>query len=312
MSAQGILDRAGTGLHQPSNGRRPELLELDKATFASKFNREPFTIRHRLAGHPLFALPRLIELARRLPAEHVSYNSGDVPVTTGLYKGPRTGLSIEETIRQIEQCRSWAVLKFVEGDPEYRRLLDDCLDEIKPLSEPVAPGMQKRQGFIFISSASSVTPYHMDPEYNFLLQIRGSKKITIWDPADRSVLSERELEDYYSEREFQIAFKEEYRAKAKRFTLAPGLGLHFPVTAPHFVENGDEVSISFSITFQTPASERRRFLYGANARLRELGLNPAPVGQSALRDSTKQIAFRAVRFAKGVLSGSRAKPAARY
>ncbi len=312
MSAQGILDRAETGLHKPANERRPQLLELDKATFASKFNRDPFTVRHRLADHPLFALPRLIELARQLPAEHVSYNSGNVPVTTGLYKGPQTGLSIEETIRRIEQCRSWMVLKFVEDDPEYRRLLDDCLDEIRPMSEPVAPGMQKRQGFIFISSASSVTPYHMDPEYNFLLQVRGSKRVTIWNPADRSILSEKELEDYYSEREFQIAFKEEYRAKAKRFSLAPGLGLHFPVTAPHFVENGDEVSISFSITFQTPASERRRFLYGANARLRELGFKPSPVGQSALRDSTKHIAFRAVRFAKSLLTGSRAKPARRY
>ena len=152
----------------------------------------------------------------------------------------------------------------------------------------------------------------MDPEYNFLLQVRGSKKITIWNPADRSILSEQELEDYYSEREFQILFKEEYRAKAKRFSLAPGRGLHFPVTAPHFVENGDEVSISFSITFQTPASERRRFLYGANARLRQLGFKPSPVGRSALRDSTKQIAFRTIRFAKRLLTGSRAKPAQRY
>ena len=312
MSAQGVLDSTGTGLHKPANVCGPELLELDKATFASKFNREPFTVRHRLADHPLFALPRLIELARRLPAEHVSYNSGDVPVTTGLYKGPQTGLSIEETIRQIEQCRSWMVLKYVEGDPEYRQLLDDCLDLVKPLSEPVAPGMKKRQGFIFISSASSVTPYHMDPEYNFLLQVRGNKRITIWDPADRSILSEKALEDYYSEREFQIAFKEEYRDKAKRFTLAPGLGLHFPVTAPHFVENGDEVSISFSITFQTPASERRRFLYGANARLRQLGFKPTPVGRSALRDRTKHIAFRAVRFAKSLFTGMRSEPAQRY
>jgi hypothetical protein len=312
MGAQTILDMAGAAIHRPSNGRKSELFELEKATFASKFNREPFTVRHHLANHPLFALPRLIELARRLPAEHVSYNSGDVPVTTGLYKGPQTGLSIEETIRQIEQCRSWVVLKYVEGDPEYRRLLEDCLDEIKPLSEQVAPGMQKRQGFIFISSASSVTPYHMDPEYNFLLQVRGSKRITIWDPADRSILSERELEDYYSGRNFQIAFKEEYRARAKRFTLVPGLGLHFPVTAPHFVDNGDEVSISFSITFQTPASERRRFLYGANARLRELGFKPSPVGRSALRDSTKHFAFRAFRFTKRLLTGARTEPAERY
>ena len=32
-----------------------------------------------------------------------------------------------------------------------------------------------REAFIFISSPNTVTPYHMDPEYNFLLQIRGTK-----------------------------------------------------------------------------------------------------------------------------------------
>ncbi|HJQ69209.1 MAG TPA: cupin-like domain-containing protein [Blastocatellia bacterium] len=312
MSAQGILDSTDAKLYQQGREGRPSLLDLDRESFLSKFNREPFTIGHRLADNPLFALPRLIELARRLPAEHVSYNSGDVPVTTGLYKGPQTGLSIEETIRQIEQCRSWMVLKFVEDDPEYRRLLDGCLDEVKPLSERVAPGMRQRQGFIFISSASSVTPYHMDPEYNFLLQVRGRKKVTIWNPADRSILSERELEDYYSGCGFQITFKEEYLRKAATFELTPGRGLHFPVTAPHFVENRDEVSISFSITFQTPASERRRLLYGANARLRGLGIKPSPVGQSLLRDSTKRAAFSAYRVAKHLLTGARSRPAQRY
>ncbi len=182
MSAQGIIDRTDAGHYQPMNDSGSSLLELDRETFLSKLNREPFVVGHHLADHPLFALPRLVDLARRLPAEHVSYNSGDVPVTTGLYKGPQTGLSIEETIRQIEECRSWMVLKFVEDDPEYRQLLDGCLDEVRSLSESVAPGMRKRQGFIFISSASSITPYHMDPEYNFLLQVRGKKRVTNLEP----------------------------------------------------------------------------------------------------------------------------------
>jgi len=31
--------------------------------------------------------------------------------------------------------------------------------------------MGRREGFIFVSSPGSVTPHHMDPEHNFLLQI---------------------------------------------------------------------------------------------------------------------------------------------
>src|SRR5207245_10351601 len=75
--------------------------------------------------------------------------------------------------------------------------------------------------------------------------------------------------------------------------LVPGEGLHFPVTVPHWVKNGPEVSVSFSITFRTAHSARRELLYKANARLRKLGLKPTPVGQSILLDRTKQLAFGA-------------------
>jgi hypothetical protein len=34
------------------------LLELDAATFRSRYNRRPFEFGHGLAGHPLFTLPR--------------------------------------------------------------------------------------------------------------------------------------------------------------------------------------------------------------------------------------------------------------
>src|SRR5262249_2973599 len=152
-----------------------------------------------------------------------------ISVATGLYDGPRNGLSVRETIRRIEECRSWMVINNVELDPEYRRLLDRCLDEVQVLSEPVDPGMFRREGFVFISSPFSVTPFHMDPEYNFLLQVRGGKRISIWDSRDRSILSEVALEKYFSGANRQIAFKEEYQQTASVFELAPGQGLHFPV-----------------------------------------------------------------------------------
>ena len=272
---------------------KPGLLDIDGETFRSSFNRAPFLIRHYLAGHPLFSLQRLIELASRLPEENVKYNEADIPVATGLYKGPRSGLSALETIRRIEECRSWMVINNVELDPEYRQLLDRCLDEVQHFSEPVDPGMFRREGFIFISSPFSVTPFHMDPEYNFLLQIRGDKRISIWDSRDRAVLTETALERYFSDTDKHIVFKEEYQQKASIFELTPGAGLHFPVVAPHWVRNGDDVSVSFSITFRTPVSERQRIVYCANAGLRKRGLNPTPQGASVFRDFTKYYAFRA-------------------
>lgn len=280
-----------------------EPLIIDPAAFCDGFNRRPFLIKHHLAGHPLFELPRLIEMARRLPPGCVRYSGGMVGVGDGLYGGPKTGLTAEETIRQIEECGSWMVIKFVERDPEYRQLLDDCLDQVAIYSEPLDPGMCRREGFIFISSPRAITPYHMDPEYNFLLQIRGRKTMRIWDSEDRSVLSDVEIEDYLARGFSQLVYHQEYEAKARSVELEPGLGVHVPLTAPHWVQNGDQVSISFSITFRTPASEQKRMVSHTNAYLRRAGLAPLPHGQSPLRDAIKCYTFRTLFGARQLLGG---------
>lgn len=283
-----------------------EIMGLDEQEFRDKFNREPFVVGHRLADHPLFSLPRLIELAQSLPAENVKYTSGDVAIEQGLYKGPRNGLSIEETIRQIEECRSWMVLKFVETDDEYRVLLHQCLDEIGVHTEKLYPGMARRCGFIFISSPGSITPYHIDPEFNFLLQVRGSKTMSVWRESDRAVISEHDLEKNYAQGGgYHLPFKEDFKASAQTFDLQPGSGLHIPISAPHWVQNGDAVSISFSITFHTPWSEQREIVYSANNRLRQMGLKPAPFGASPIGDAVKSNASRVLRRV-GRLTGKNA------
>jgi hypothetical protein len=287
----------GVGITAPAKQSANDLLELNREIFRANFNRQPFIISHHLAGHPLFTLPRLVELAKRLPKDHVKYNAGNIPVTQELYTGPQTGLSVEETIRRIEECGSWVVLKWVEQDDEYRDLMNGCLDEVQALSEAIEPGMCKRESFIFITSPRSITPYHIDPEHNFLLQIRGSKTLKL---LDRSMLSEQELEKYFGEGRDPV-FNEESSRRASTFLLTPGKGLHFPVTVPHWVENGPEVSVSFSITFRTPASERRSIVYDVNNILRRRNFKPAPYGRSRFSDSAKFYAFRATRRARKLM-----------
>jgi Cupin-like domain len=286
------------------------VIDLDPQVFAAYFNRKPFRIAHSLRGHPLFEVDRLLQLARSLPERFVEYNAGALPVGVRPEETPRTGLSAEETIRRIQECGSWMVLKRVEQDPAYGALLDRCLDEIA--ARGVVPPMQRREGFIFLSSPNAVTPFHIDPEHNFLLQIRGTKTVSMWDPADRFVLPEEELERFYASFVHRnLPWRDVFQTTAFVLPLAPGEGLHFPVTVPHWVKNGPEVSVSFSITFRTVESERRELLYKANARLRKLGLTPAPAGQSILLDRTKQIAFAtAARLKRLVQPASRRKTSA--
>lgn len=279
------------------------LLTIDAREFRERFDRQPFLIGHRLTDHPLFALPRLLELCRMLPAENVEYNAGNIPICVAPELTPRNGLSAEETIRRISECKSWLVLKYIEHDPDYRALLHRCLAEVAVDSEAIRPGMCLAQGFIFISSPGSVTPYHMDPEHNFLLQIRGTKQVSLFDPRDRSILTEQELERFYDGAHRNMVFKEEYQAKAWNFEMQPGDGLHFPVTAPHYVRNGPEVSISFSITFRTPDLDRRAMVYNVNSFLRRRGLRPTPVGRHPWRDALKCLLYRACRRTRSLFRG---------
>jgi hypothetical protein len=260
------------------------LLDVDPAIFHDEFTRRPFVLGHNLVGHPLLQLPRLVELARELPAHRVEYNAGDLAVNTDPQATPHTGLSVEATIRRIEECSSWMVLKNVELVPEYRDLLHACLAEVEALGHPATRQVTLREGFVFISSPGAVTPYHMDPELNLLLQIYGAKQMSVFPGSDRGLLSEEELEQFYSGAHRNMVFKEHYQQKATVFELQPGDALHVPVADPHWVKVGPSYSISFSITLMTRALERRGTLYRINHAQRQRGRTPRPVDQSALRD----------------------------
>lgn len=275
-------------------------LELDPQTFQTQFPQRPFVIKHNLADHPLFAVSRLLELAKTLPESCVEYNEGRISTDMGGRLSPRNGLSAEETIRRIEEAHSWMVLKFVENDPEYRALLDACLDQVREFSEAVVPGMCQREAFIFLTSPQSVTPFHVDPEHNFLLQIRGRKQVSIFDADDAAIASEADIERGLLGKNRNLVYKPEFETRGKAFELSPGTGLHFPIAAPHWVKNGNEVSISFSITFRSRDSQRRAVVRQFNSVLRERGFQPRPVGSSSITDAVKYFSYRAVRRTRQV------------
>ena len=304
MNAENI-GAAQLGLNTPGRARpaAENLLDFDTAEFRSKFNRLPFGVRHNLAGHPLFTLRSLLDLTRRLPPHYTRYSSGEMSVDDGLFNGKQTGLSVEETIRQIEECGSWMTIRFVHDDPAYGALMNQLLDQIRPFSEELAADMVMREAFIFVSSPNSVTPYHIDPEYNFLLQVSGTKTIHIFDRSDPEILTELDFERFLSDGSTQVEFKPEYQAKAMSFDLRPGCGAHVPITSPHWVQNGPEVSISFSITFRTPYSDRLQMIHSANAFLRRNGVTPASIGKYPLRDALKYQICRTISTTKFMLSG---------
>jgi hypothetical protein len=294
------LARDSTEEESRTRGANAPFLLFNAHELRAKFDRQAFPIAHVLADYPLLQLPQLIELSTRLPVESVEYNSGDLPINQDPATTPRTGFTIEQTLRDIERAGSWMVIKNVEQDPAYRRLLDACLDELRPLG--VAPGMAAHKGFIFVSSPGAVTPYHVDFEHNFLLQIRGRKQMTVFDDQDRELFSEVERERAAGGGARNLVYREEFSSRSTTFDLEPGVGLHVPLTAPHWVKVGRETSVSFSITFQSAGSDRIASAHRFNARLRSMGIVPRRVGTSDTLDTAKYNAERAIRRSSQLLA----------
>ena len=263
--------------------------------FNDKFNRLPFALSHNLGDHPLFALDRLTELAKTLWAlggAKVVLQEGGASFENRWDEIQVKALSFINGIRDIQESGSWALLKSVQEDPDYKECIDQCVVE---LSEVTGVDLKKEitwiDGYIFIASPRSVTPHHIDHESNFLLQIHGSKSFNVSDPNDRTVLYEEEIEQYYAGDLSAATFKPVSQEKAYVFPLKPGTGVHIPSKGPHWVKNGDEYSVAFSINFCMRETDRKARIYQCNHYLRKLNFVPTPPGQSAIKDRLKVFAL---------------------
>ncbi|MBW8851871.1 MAG: cupin-like domain-containing protein [Xanthomonadales bacterium] len=249
-------------------------------------------VRHRLCDHPLLRIDALIALAQRLEARRLVRSHSDA-ATAGSSFADAPNLhpnrrDAATTLSDLAHAHAWTSLLNVQADPVYRELVDAVLDALRPAIERRDPGLCYRAGWIFLSSPGAVTPFHIDHEHNVILQIAGRKRLYVWDPFDREVVSERAQEAFHDRHSREgVVWDEAFRGRARVFELEPGMGGYMPSTAPHMVENGDAPSITVSFTYYTDSTRRRELLYRGNAQLRRMGLSPRPVGASAAGDAIK-------------------------
>ena len=267
----------------------------DLRDFAALYPETPGLVRHDMVGHPMFDLEALIALAGRMDPLTVEYNRGDLPVGVDPAATIGNGLSIADTIRGIEENGSWMVLKFIERDPEYRALLEATLAELMPVVGPVTGAMLKQEGFIFVSSPNAVTPFHFDPEHNILLQIRGTKTMTVFPADDERVVAGVEHERFHKGGHRNLPWRDDIAARGRAFPMTPGDAIYVPVKAPHWVSNGPHVSVSFSITWRSEWSFMEADARGMNAVLRRAGLEPDAPARFPERNLAKSVAYRALR-----------------
>jgi hypothetical protein len=271
--------------------------DVDPELFATRFDRASFQFNHRLADSPLFDPDRLLRLAQQMASDprDVYYDAGDIRIDQRWDQTAACDLPIDVLLHRIETAGAWVILRRAEKDPEYAALLNACISEMERLSgRDLSRVMKVRNAIIFINSPDRVSTYHIDRECNCLLQIRGTKTLSVFDRYDRTVLPEEEIERFWTVDNNAAVYKPQYQDRAAVYELTPGRAVHIPVNAPHWVKNGPEVSVSISVNFQYHEAVLAD-VYRANHWLRKLGLRPAPPQRSPIVDEVKRIALRSAR-----------------
>ena len=279
---------------EPTAAASP-IFETWKPETKRLWGKVPVRLRHTLAGHPLFTDEALARLIETYPRDH--YQLVQPPRTPGGQSrdGDLTGVSGETALAAIAKGRMWLNLRNVaEVDERYAALMREIFAETKA-ELPDFRTFAETIG-IFISSPGGKTHYHADLPGQSLWQIRGSKTIYIYEPIE-PFLSRRQIETItISNTEF-IGYEKWYDDHAKSFRMGPGDMMHWPLNAPHRIDNDDALSVSMTMEFFTPEIRRRHIVNRANAIMRLLKVEPRSATTTGPGFYAKAVLQRALRDA---------------
>ena len=274
-------------------------ISCDPTVFRENMNRLPFEVTHRLAGNPLFELPRLVELAQEVSARKDHHRPfGDAYCLIGTPEPGQKALegstpisAVDETIRQIEHANGWIMLNHIERNPAYQTILETSICDILQLGgKELKKKIKWFEAILFITSPGRATSYHVDRECAWLVQLSGEKQIHLFSRADKDVVPDEELERFWAVDNNAGTYKPQYESRALLYDLKPGNGVHIPVNTPHWLKNGNNISISMNLNFVFH-DQLWGNIYKANHQMRKRGMSPRPPGENAVVDALKGAAY---------------------
>jgi ribosomal protein L16 Arg81 hydroxylase len=268
--------------------------------FSDCFRRKPFLFTHNLASNDLFSTASVEKLAEIWSRDNTKSGFFYLDRKFREWGSDDHKASLVEAFRHSDLSRMRMKLSFIHTQPQYDKVLETMTQELSDLTHVDLPKEYRApMETLFLTSPNEFTPYHIDSEDSFLLQIQGTKTIYIFDGSDKEILKDLDIEKSWAKNE--IAFREEIRSRAMRFDMEPGTGVHIPMHFPHMVESGPTSSMSLSIGYESIAFDRD--LFRVNHQLRKLGLNPTPPGKSKVIDNTKMAVVAGAKTITKTLKG---------
>jgi hypothetical protein len=253
-------------------------------------------IRHNYHEHPLMQIDALAALAHRLmPLGKCRFVKPGMKLDSEFVHqdSPHERPDLDDFFAHIEEPGSWIALYDAQVDKTYADFLAEVRTGIQRLVAPTQQ-IEDVRAFIFISAPPSVTPFHIDRENNFWLQIRGRKALTVFDHRDRDLVAATDVEHFILTGALDnVRLRPELINKGKRFDCGPGDGVYFPSTTPHMTESqpdwpgADSLSISIGMVYYSNVTHRHARVHKMNRVLRAWGVTPQEPGNSLGKDNIK-------------------------
>ncbi|MBX9757128.1 MAG: cupin-like domain-containing protein [Beijerinckiaceae bacterium] len=235
----------------------------------------PLRLDHNLHERDMFTDAGLAQIIDALPDELISIVTMQIDQSNPRDWSycRRNGLSGAALIEGVKRGRLWInIIRIEKALPQFRALLEEIYDEI----ERHAPGLgvySKSVGLL-ISSPGAKVHYHADVPGQSLWQLRGEKRVFVY-PDRAPFLRDGDIENVVrGVTEEEIHYEPWYDAHAHVIDLKPGEMLHWPLNAPHRVDNLDCMNVSITTEHWTPAIRRNFAMRYGNGVLRQHGWTP--------------------------------------
>lgn len=263
------------------------------------FQKKKIVAHHNLHERDLFTDEGLIELLDAYPRENLGlYTMGTDPEGLDTFKaGNAHGVSGKDILDVVKRGRVWLNLRKADLElPVYAELRDDMFAEV---DQRTGVKTRKQDLGVLISSPKVQIFFHMDIPLVLLWQVRGVKRVWLWDVKEPYV-KDVELEGVVlRETEEEVPFDAAWDENATVVDLEPGMVATWPQFGPHRVQNHDVLNVSLSCEFQTMETlVRANALYANGVFRRNFGMNPTILNNSPAALYSKAFAARFFKILK--------------
>ncbi len=271
------------------------------------FGTEILRADHAFDQSDLFSDDGLAELLDDYPRNELeiwSLKNGHRPEGQVL-RGRAPHLSGAEIIDAVKAGNIWLNLRRANDElGALQSMADEAFNSLEAAADRKA---KNRDVSLLISSPNVDISYHLNIACIALFQLRGRKRLWVY-PNDAEFAPPEHVERTVNRSlDDNLPYRREFDTHARLFDLKPGMGLTWPLFAPHRVENGNCLNVSMSCEFMTTGSAIQSHAVYTNALLRNAfnlspttpsGVGPITLAKAALASFHKSTTRQAPQPAK--------------